>query len=146
VSRSDDACPAEDDLAAFAAGRLPLPTLDTVAAHVESCPACQATVEGLEGRVDPVEAALRRGEPEATVPPARAGISSWPETQWPTRPAAPGDAPPPPLVRPGPRLESEVRDLLRRRLFVASALAAFVLAAVLAQRLLSEAGRSTGVG
>jgi serine/threonine-protein kinase len=146
VSRSDDACPAEDDLAAFAAGRLPLPTLDAVAAHVESCPVCQATLEGLEGRVDPVEAALRRGAPEQTVPPARAGVPSWPEAQWPTRPAAPGDAPSPPLVRPGPRLESEVRDLLRRRLFVASALAAFVLAAVLAQRLLSESGRSTGVG
>jgi eukaryotic-like serine/threonine-protein kinase len=136
VSRSDDACPAEGDLAAFAAGRLPLPALDAVAAHVEACAACQAALEGLEGQVDPVEAALRRGRPVETLPPGRTDGPGWSGTQPPT----------PRLVRPAPRLESEVRDLLRRRLSVVSALIAFVFVAVLALSLLSEAGRRTGVG
>jgi len=33
VNRANDACPTEDDLAAFAVGRLPLEALDAVAAH-----------------------------------------------------------------------------------------------------------------
>jgi tRNA A-37 threonylcarbamoyl transferase component Bud32 len=45
-------CPDRDELAAFALGDLPLPTLEHVARHVEHCSTCEAALDGLDGQAD----------------------------------------------------------------------------------------------
>ncbi len=146
MNRGDNACPAGEDLAAFVAGRLPPAALDAMASHVEACPSCQSALEALEGRVDSIEAALRRGRPPEIVPTTRPSAAVPPGTLADPGSFAPGASPVPPLLRPAPGLETEVRDLLRRRLLVVSELIAFVLVAVLALSRFSEVGQRTGVG
>jgi hypothetical protein len=57
------ACPSRAELAAFAAGELSVPALDVVAAHLEGCPACLATLPALGSNRDAVEFGLRRPVP-----------------------------------------------------------------------------------
>ncbi len=53
-------CPTADELRAFHFGDLPVDVLDEVTAHLESCPACEAVLLGMEGEADEVLGALRR--------------------------------------------------------------------------------------
>ncbi len=48
----DDQCPDRSALAALALGRLPHPTFDTVANHVENCNACQSELASLDRVAD----------------------------------------------------------------------------------------------
>ena len=56
-------CPTEQELAAFNLGDLPEATLEAVSQHLESCPRCEAFLDGLDDRTDPAIAALRRPGP-----------------------------------------------------------------------------------
>src|SRR5262245_35462772 len=57
-------CPSIDELTAFSIGRLPEPTLNRVAAHIEiPCPKCVAVLGQLEDSADPLLADLREPFP-----------------------------------------------------------------------------------
>src|SRR5262249_59934240 len=53
-------CPSEPELLAFHLGTAPAETLDQVADHLECCPRCEAALQELDARTDPVLAALRK--------------------------------------------------------------------------------------
>ncbi|MBY0525422.1 MAG: protein kinase [Gemmataceae bacterium] len=59
---SPDRCPSESALHAFQLGNLPEPSLSEVAAHLESCPKCEARAQRLDTHVDPVLSAIRKNE------------------------------------------------------------------------------------
>ncbi len=52
-------CPNPDVLADYVLGRVSESDLSGIASHVETCPACQAQLETLDGLSDPVVACLR---------------------------------------------------------------------------------------
>jgi WD40 repeat protein/serine/threonine protein kinase len=87
-------CPSEPELLAFHLGTAPAETLDAVADHLESCPRCEAALQRLDGRTDPVLAALRKPVPPDEGPPARANRPSAAEpfdpTVWEHWPDLPG--------------------------------------------------------
>ena len=58
-------CPSRDELSAYVLGRLPDEASETVAAHLESCPECQAALATLDDADDSLVAQLRCG-PAAT--------------------------------------------------------------------------------
>src|SRR5690242_19388647 len=58
------ACPTDDELAAFAQGRVAGPLLDHLAEHLTACPACQRRLEHADTTPDAVVRLLRR--PAAT--------------------------------------------------------------------------------
>jgi serine/threonine protein kinase len=55
------ACHSREELTAFHAGRLPLPTMETIAAHVVACAPCAATLDELESST-PLLPELRRAD------------------------------------------------------------------------------------
>jgi eukaryotic-like serine/threonine-protein kinase len=57
------ACPTDDELAAFAHGRVAGPPLDRLAEHLTGCPACQRRLERAESTPDAVVSLLRRPAP-----------------------------------------------------------------------------------
>ena len=57
------ACPTDDELAAFAHGRVAGPLLDQMAEHLTGCPACQQRLEHVECTPDAVVRLLRRPAP-----------------------------------------------------------------------------------
>jgi len=66
-------CPPRDRLAAFARGDLPAAEIDRFAAHLETCPACEAALDELEAG-GTLQAAVRRAAPpDAPSPGERAG-------------------------------------------------------------------------
>jgi eukaryotic-like serine/threonine-protein kinase len=74
------ACPTDEELAAFAHGRVAGQVLDRLAEHLTGCPACQQRLEHAESTADPVVCLLRRTAPSQdrnqassapTVPPRR---------------------------------------------------------------------------
>src|SRR5262249_39069882 len=70
-------CPSREELAAFAVGDLPRQALARVAGHVEECPACETTLQTLDGLPDPLVAALRQPAPgDGTVDHVPAGLLS----------------------------------------------------------------------
>jgi WD40 repeat protein len=52
-------CPTEQELAAFNLGDLPEARVEAISRHLESCPGCEAFLEGLDDRTDSAIAALR---------------------------------------------------------------------------------------
>src|SRR5262245_25512414 len=56
----EGACPTDDELAAFAHGRVAAPLLDRLAGHLTGCAACQQRLEHAERRPDAVVGLLRR--------------------------------------------------------------------------------------
>lgn len=60
----DTACPSPEVLTGFVHGTLADRAAETVAAHLDACPACETRVEALEGRAEGLLARLRQ-----TVPP-----------------------------------------------------------------------------
>ncbi len=56
-------CPAADQLSAYVIGKLPPDLFESVASHVERCPACEASLHILEQLSDPLLANLRHDEP-----------------------------------------------------------------------------------
>src|SRR5262249_12177273 len=54
-----NACPSEQELAAFNLGELPEEGSEAISQHLESCPHCEAFLDSLDGRTDPAIAALR---------------------------------------------------------------------------------------
>ncbi len=64
----DRDCPSSDQLEAFAVGRLPDERLESVAAHVDGCAACEATLEALEGNADELVSDLRGHDTSASPP------------------------------------------------------------------------------
>src|SRR5262245_19973794 len=56
-------CPGRDILAAFLAGRLSGEAIDSVARHLDACPACQALAQAASPDADPLVAALCRPGP-----------------------------------------------------------------------------------
>src|SRR5262249_27766810 len=62
-------CPDPERLARFAVGALPAADLDHVAAHVECCPDCEATLLTLDATPDPFVAGLRGSNVDTRVPP-----------------------------------------------------------------------------
>ena len=59
-------CPSHDELLAYAAGRLANETSESIAAHLDSCPDCQAGLVTLNDADDTFVAQLR--QPPATDP------------------------------------------------------------------------------
>jgi WD40 repeat protein len=57
MGKSD--CPTKEELAAFSLGDLPEASLEVISQHLESCPDCEAFLDGLDDRADPAIAALR---------------------------------------------------------------------------------------
>src|SRR5687767_934491 len=57
---STDVCPADQELEAFASGRVTGAALDALAAHLAGCAACQRRLEPYDARTDPVIDALRQ--------------------------------------------------------------------------------------
>src|SRR5262249_46387411 len=55
----DPNCPADDVLAAFAAGQLPNESLERVVAHLQACPHCQGRLEKGGNHVDRVQAGCK---------------------------------------------------------------------------------------
>ena len=53
-------CPSRDDLRRFAVGDLEARAFATIATHLESCRACEASLQGLDSATDPLVSALRR--------------------------------------------------------------------------------------
>src|SRR5262245_17323618 len=53
-------CPTQAELSAFALGRLSRSALGRIALHVEGCPACETTLQGLDAGADSVLARLRQ--------------------------------------------------------------------------------------
>ncbi|HWB10901.1 MAG TPA: protein kinase [Pirellulales bacterium] len=89
-------CPSEPDLLAFHLGTLDDEQVEQVAAHLETCTVCEAAVQRLDTRVDPLLAALRESPLSSDLlrfsvgsqepgrhAPDEAG-SAWPE--WPDLP------------------------------------------------------------
>jgi hypothetical protein len=60
---SERACPTDDELAAFAQGRMAGPRLDRLAEHLTACPACQRRLEHTDTTPDAVVRLLRRPAP-----------------------------------------------------------------------------------
>jgi hypothetical protein len=52
-------CPTEQELAAFNLGDLPEARVEAISRHLETCPGCEAFLEGLDDRTDSAIAALR---------------------------------------------------------------------------------------
>ena len=52
-------CPLPDELAAFALGTLPIESSEAIAEHLDRCPNCEATFDGLEGSADTLVEHLR---------------------------------------------------------------------------------------
>jgi tRNA A-37 threonylcarbamoyl transferase component Bud32 len=65
---SPPVCPAPDVLAAFDRGALPADSAEPIAAHVESCAACQAALGALTQKLDTLLACLRQVRPAAAPP------------------------------------------------------------------------------
>ena len=61
MGKSD--CPTEQELAAFNLGDLPEASLEAITRHLESCPGCEAFLDGLGDRTDSAIAALRHPGP-----------------------------------------------------------------------------------
>lgn len=59
-------CPPAEELAAFSHGRLPETTLERIGEHVERCAACEAALESLDAKPDPVVEGLRRSRRPAS--------------------------------------------------------------------------------
>jgi serine/threonine protein kinase len=57
---NSDTCPRKDDLVAYALGKLGDDLIDTVSGHLESCPDCLATVQGVDDTQDSIFDILRR--------------------------------------------------------------------------------------
>lgn len=57
---SSDFCPSRDNLAAYVQGTLSEEAVERVADHLDTCPACETTVEDLERQSDPLVDRLRR--------------------------------------------------------------------------------------
>jgi hypothetical protein len=57
MAKSD--CPTEQELAAFNLGNLPEASLEAISRHLESCPSCEAFLDGLDDRTDSAIASLR---------------------------------------------------------------------------------------
>src|SRR5215469_16252518 len=57
------ACPTDDELAAFAQGRVAGPLLDRLAEHLTACPACQQRLAHADTTPDAVVRLLRRPAP-----------------------------------------------------------------------------------
>src|SRR6516162_3881348 len=109
-------CPTDDELAAFAHGRLAGPLLDRLAEHLTGCPACQQRLEHVESTPDAVVRLLRR--------PAR--TQDWnPATSAPALPPRRQLAPHRSDVPAAE--ESGIRLLYYRRLRVASVVGAVVI-------------------
>ena len=53
-------CPSRDELLAYVVGRLPDETAECIAAHLESCPDCQASLITLDDSNDTFLAQLRQ--------------------------------------------------------------------------------------
>ena len=45
-------CPSRDELEAFSLGKLPDDTIEMIAEHLDSCPACEDTVVQFDDRAD----------------------------------------------------------------------------------------------
>jgi WD40 repeat protein len=52
-------CPSEQELANYNLGELPEPSLEAISQHLETCPACEAFLDSLDGVTDLAIAALR---------------------------------------------------------------------------------------
>src|SRR5262245_54509922 len=66
-------CPPAAELSRFAVGDLPKPAFTRVAAHVQQCPACEASLQALDDEGDALLSGLRDGAAKsgstlATVP------------------------------------------------------------------------------
>jgi WD40 repeat protein len=57
---SESACPSEQELIAFQIGVLADADVDRIAAHLETCPRCEALLDDVDGRTDPLLYALRQ--------------------------------------------------------------------------------------
>jgi tRNA A-37 threonylcarbamoyl transferase component Bud32 len=55
-------CPSPPELARFAVGNLPKPVFAQVAAHVQQCSVCEATLQKLDDEADPLLSGLRGAE------------------------------------------------------------------------------------
>jgi WD40 repeat protein len=75
-----DPCPSEHELLALHLGRLPEDRLDAVAEHVETCPACQAAVEQLEGTPDRLLSVLLK---PLSAPARRPALDQAAPENWP---------------------------------------------------------------
>jgi serine/threonine-protein kinase len=113
------ACPTDDELAAFAHGRVAGQVLDRLAEHLTGCPACQQRLEHAESRPDAVVRLLRR--PSLT--------EGW--NQASPAPALPprGQLVPPPINMPAAE-ESGIRLLYYRRLRLGLVVVLIVLLAL----------------
>jgi WD40 repeat protein len=69
-------CPTLEALAAFNLGDLPEAELDCIAAHLDTCPACEAAARSLDATTDPVLAALRRLAPNRWSEPAPTAVGA----------------------------------------------------------------------
>ncbi len=144
----DSGCPTDAELAAFAAGEVPAPALDTLADHLQACPACQERLERLDRSDDRILQAIRA----APAGPSRDGRMTllWGEPPAAKAAGAPADRSPGPRrpVTPGtyPLLADEIRDLLHRRLRVAAVLGGVTLGWILAQQVAGGAAAETALG
>src|SRR4051812_44490493 len=66
------ACPDREVLSAYVLGKLPAEASDQVAAHTETCPACQAVLTGLDTAADSLIRSLR--QPAAPAAPELATL------------------------------------------------------------------------
>jgi serine/threonine-protein kinase len=96
---SPASCPTDDTLTAFATGHLATADLNSLADHLDACPACQARLADLDTQPEPLAQVLRRLAPDTD------GTLTRVHTAW-QLPAA------------GTGLQEETRRLLRRRLLV----------------------------
>jgi eukaryotic-like serine/threonine-protein kinase len=109
-------CPSDQELLAFHLGTAPPDALDGLAEHVESCGRCETALQRLDGRLDPVLAALRRpatvgGPPGPGPEPAdreAPTVIRGPEPPALLLPVQAGDA--------SSRREREIRTTLQNRL------------------------------
>jgi serine/threonine-protein kinase len=131
----DVACPTDDWLAAFVDGSLPSADLSALAAHLETCSACQRRLERLDDQPNVILGALR-GEPlpvdfqprtraaESTPAPSTDATveqqTDLPSFSYPDHPSE--------LLGLAPRLESEIRALLHRRMLMLSCVGTVPLA------------------
>jgi serine/threonine protein kinase/WD40 repeat protein/tetratricopeptide (TPR) repeat protein len=67
-------CPESEQLLAFAIGRLPADARETIASHIEACPACLATLSQLHDQDDSLVAELRQPVPAELFGPVQANI------------------------------------------------------------------------
>jgi tRNA A-37 threonylcarbamoyl transferase component Bud32 len=82
---SESNCPGRDELTRFAVGDLDASALSRLAAHVEHCPTCEATLQALDGDSDALVSALQRPPgvltpevPLAVLTAARSALDSRP--------------------------------------------------------------------